>query len=229
MSPHLAPLVRLAFVVALALGWLFVFRRLSWLPYVWGLSVRAIAMRPAKEGEVVFVGSSTITFWSSLPRDMAPLPAVNRGFGGSMIAHTTHYLARLLPKRPAAVVLSAGSNDLAWGKSVDRVVRDLEALATALHVLHPGVPLYFLSINRAPSRRFYWRRFDEVNRRAQVLAERDPLVRYVDASSAIYDERGIARSGIFGLDRLHMTDAGYAAWTSVIKPRLLADLGALSP
>ena len=37
------------------------------------------------EGAVVFTGSSSITQWDSLERDMAPLPVINRRFGGSRI------------------------------------------------------------------------------------------------------------------------------------------------
>jgi lysophospholipase L1-like esterase len=205
---------------------LFVLRRVFWLPYVWAPAIAAIASRRATEGEVVFTGSSSITFWSTLPRDMAPLRAVNCGFGGSMIAHATHYLPRIAPVRPSAVVLSAGSNDVAWGKSAERVAADLDAFVARLHALHPGVPLYFVSINRAPSRRSSWGRFDAINAHARSLAARDPLVRYIDASAAIYDASGLAVPGTFGFDRLHMTPDGYRRWTRVIQPRLLADLPA---
>jgi lysophospholipase L1-like esterase len=209
-----------------AFGTLFFVRRLFWLPFMWAPAIATIATRRATEGEIVFTGSSSITFWSTLPRDMAPLRVVNCGFGGSMIAHATHYLDRLAPVRPSAIVLSAGSNDLAWGKSVERVASDLEAFVARLHTLHPRVPLYVLSTNRAPSRRWYWRRFDALNAHARSLAERDPLVRYIDASAAIYDEHGLAARGTFGFDRLHMTADGYARWASVIRPRLMADFPA---
>lgn len=221
MTPAFLGLLRLAITAGVFVGVLALLRS----PYLWALAVREIASRPSVAGEVVFLGSSSITFWSTLARDMAPLAVSNRGFGGSMIAHATHYLPRLLaPPAPSAVVISAGSNDLAWGKSVARVLADLEVLAQRLHALHPGVPLYFVSINRAPSRRLHWGRFDAVNRGAQALAARDPLVRYLDASAALYDARHRPLPGTFGMDRLHMTDEGYARWASVIKPRLIADL-----
>jgi hypothetical protein len=213
-----------AYVVMLGLGFL-LFRQVLWSPFIWGMAVRLIGLRTPVAGEVVFVGSSTITYWSSLQHDMAPLAVANCGFGGSMIAHSAYYADILLkPPSPSAVVLSAGSNDLAFGKSVNAVVADFERLVARVHALHPGVPLYFVSINRAPARRWFWKKFDEVNRRVQAIAERDPLVRFIDASSALYDANGYAVSGAFGFDRLHPTAKGYALWTSVIKPRLLADL-----
>ena len=30
---------------------------------------------------------------------------------------------------------------------------------------------------------------------------------------------------LFWIDGLHLTEAGYALWTEVVRPRLLADLG----
>jgi lysophospholipase L1-like esterase len=175
---------------------------------------------------VVFTGSSSITFWHGLGRDMAPLAVVNRGFGGSQIRDATWFAARLFPPpAPAAVVLSAGSNDLALFRSVDGVFADFERFVARVRALHGAVPVYFVSVNRAPVRRRLWAKFDDLNERVERWAARDADVRYIDASAALYGEDGVARDGMFGFDGLHMTGAGYAGWTSVIRPRLLADLG----
>ena len=44
---------------------------------------------PPQPGVIVFTGSSSINFWKSLAHDMAPMNVVNRGFGGSQMAHVT--------------------------------------------------------------------------------------------------------------------------------------------
>src|SRR5579859_3047551 len=41
---------------------------------------------PPPKDCIVFVGSSSIRFWSSLKEDFPGLPVVNRGFGGSELA-----------------------------------------------------------------------------------------------------------------------------------------------
>ncbi len=70
------------------------------------------AMPPA--GGTVFTGSPSIRFWKTLTQDMAPLPVVNRGFGGSQIHQVTHYARRIIsPYKPRIVVLYAGENDIA--------------------------------------------------------------------------------------------------------------------
>ena len=44
---------------------------------------------------------------------MAPLPAVNRGFGGALIDDVVRYADRIVvPYQPAAVVLFAGTDDI---------------------------------------------------------------------------------------------------------------------
>jgi hypothetical protein len=38
---------------------------------------------------VLFVGSSSIRFWKSLPKDFPKYHVINRGFGGSQIEDST--------------------------------------------------------------------------------------------------------------------------------------------
>jgi hypothetical protein len=63
---------------------------------------------------IVFAGSSSIRYWKTLRTDMASLPIINRGFGGSRIHEVTYYVNRIvLHRTPRAVVLYAGENDIA--------------------------------------------------------------------------------------------------------------------
>ena len=59
---------------------------------------------------------------------MAPLPVLNRGFGGAQLDQVLYYAPRLIsPHDPRAVVLYAGDNDLGsfTGKTAASVARDL--------------------------------------------------------------------------------------------------------
>ncbi|EDN72761.1 conserved hypothetical protein [Beggiatoa sp. SS] len=50
---------------------------------------------------IVFVGSSSITGWKTLKKDMAPLKVINRGFGGSQAADALYYVDRIvIPYQP---------------------------------------------------------------------------------------------------------------------------------
>ena len=84
---------------------------------------------------------------------MAPLPVINRGFGGSQLAHVVHFAERVVLRyRPRAVVLYAGDNDLdeRTGKSAEDVVRDFEAFVGLVHGAVPDARIYYVSIK--PSR-----------------------------------------------------------------------------
>jgi hypothetical protein len=88
-------------------------------PQAWEASIRRFETRelhqPVPADVVLFTGSSSITFWSTLERDMAPIPVVNRGFGGSKIADVVHYITRIILRcLSRAIVLFAGTNDIAW-------------------------------------------------------------------------------------------------------------------
>ena len=55
-------------------------------PLVWASDIETFAERGVGEPEtLLFVGSSSIRFWGELAEDMAPVPVINRGFGGSKI------------------------------------------------------------------------------------------------------------------------------------------------
>ena len=43
-----------------------------------------MARTPPAPGGIVFAGSSSFTLWTTLADDLAPLPVINRGFGGSI-------------------------------------------------------------------------------------------------------------------------------------------------
>jgi hypothetical protein len=80
---------------------------------------------PPPTGGIVLVGSSSIKNWSDVTSDFPSLPILNRGFGGSTLADVLYYFDRVvLHYRPRLVVLYAGDNDLAMGRTPDRVVSD---------------------------------------------------------------------------------------------------------
>jgi hypothetical protein len=54
--------------------------------------VEADRTAPPAPCQVLFVGSSSIVKWrETLAADMAPMPVINRGFGGSHIEYVNHW------------------------------------------------------------------------------------------------------------------------------------------
>jgi hypothetical protein len=198
----------------------------------WEFQIRAFEkadqVRPPQPGAVLFVGSSSIRYWRTLERDMAPLPVLNRGFGGSHLDHVLHYAQRtVLPYRPRAVVLYAGENDLSWPsrKTPDTVFQDFQHFVQLLQARLPGTRIYLLAIKRAWIRRGRWPAMEQANRLIQEFAVGCPGVTFVDTCSPMLDARGKPRPEYLPWYRIHLTPQGYALWASILRPILLADLG----
>ncbi len=200
-------------------------------PQAWEASIRRFEARerlqPSPSEAVLFTGSSSITFWSSLEGDMAPMPVLNRGFGGAKIADMVHYAERIvLPCRPCAVVLYVGTNDIAWPRPAtpQQVFDGYKDFVQRIHAALPDLPIYFVSICPVPSRWRYCPLVKEANRLIEVYAQASPYLHYIDITTAFLGPDGQPDRRLFRSDRTHPTARGYEKWTAILKPVLLADL-----
>jgi len=179
---------------------------------------------PPRMGRVLFSGSSSIGMWPTLEDDFRELDAFRRGFGGSQYEDVLYYAERIiLPYRPRAVILYAGDNDIASGKTSAQICADVRALLDHISGTLPDTRLYILSIKPSPSRFFLWPEYQRVNADLCALAEAYPRCRYIDVTAGMLHTNGAVREEFFTEDMLHMNADGYRAWVSIIKPILLAD------
>lgn len=196
---------------------------------LYAATIRELVRQPVPTGAILFTGSSTIRFWDTLSRDFAPMPVVNFGFGGAVVSQVVHFANDLVPESSRvslrAIVFYCGGNDLSWGVSVDDVVSGVEHFLAIAKERQPGVPVYVLSVCRTPSRRLAWHEVDATNERLQRLVERSGA-RWIDVTTPMSDEEGRPRRGLYRFDGVHPNEKGYAIWTSVMRPRFEAELGA---
>jgi hypothetical protein len=173
-------------------------------------------------GGILFVGSSSIRMWDT-DKWFPDRGIIQRGFGGSRMSDVVYFFDRIvLPYRPKAIVLYEGDNDIAVGRSAERVRDDFLELAQRIEQDLPGTELYFIAIKPSLAR---WDMIDEM-RCANCLINwtiRDhDWMHYVDVAEAMLGPDGTPREDIFMDDGLHLNDEGYAIWTSIVEP-LLAD------
>jgi len=181
------------------------------------------ALRPPAPGGIVFVGSSSIAFWTDLADDMAPLPVIQRGFGGAHMAHVLHNVHRIVtPYSPGAVVVYAGDNDLApmTGKGAERVVDEYRSVVDEIHDRLPNACIYFIAIKPSVRRWDRWPEMLRVNRAVEEMSERDPRLGFFDIASPMLGEDGKPRDELFAFDGLHLNLEGYRVWSEVILPGL---------
>jgi lysophospholipase L1-like esterase len=194
-------------------------------PAKWAASIdaftRADAANPPPRDAVLFVGSSSIVRWKSLARDFPEVRVVNRGFGGSELADSVHYLDRLVvPHQPRVVVLYAGENDLQAGATAEEVHARFLAFRQGLHAALPQTRLVFIAIKPSPSRAKIRERIDRANTLIAATCREDPRLAFADVVPPMLDAAGQPRAELFVADRLHLSEAGYAVWRPIVAPLL---------
>src|SRR5258706_12550116 len=64
---------------------------------------------------ILFIGSSSFTFWSNLKESFPGYAILNRAFGGSTLEDQLFYFKEIVPKyHPKQIVIYCGENDLAY-------------------------------------------------------------------------------------------------------------------
>lgn len=169
---------------------------------------------------VLFVGSSSIRMWRT--HDCFPdLPVLNRGFGGSHISDVLHFADRLvLPYKPRVIVFYAGDNDIAAGKSAQRVFEDYHKFVGIVHARLPETRIIFLAIKPSESRWSLWPEAKKANELMQHVCGPDGEVLYADLARPLLGSDGKPRSELFLGDKLHLNAAGYKVWTEALTPVL---------
>ncbi|MEZ4956622.1 MAG: SGNH/GDSL hydrolase family protein [Saprospiraceae bacterium] len=170
-------------------------------------------------GSILFVGSSSIRMWSTLKEDFAPMPVINRGFGGSTIPEVNYYADRIVYKyKPSLIVFYAGENDIIEEHPPAIVFQDFKKFIGETEKNLVGVPVVYISAKPSPARWEHWRKYETLNEMIERFAKGRPTVHYVDISKTLLGENGQPDPALFIEDRLHMNSSGYAKWTAVLRP-----------
>ena len=176
-------------------------------------------------GGVVFVGSSTVRMWTRLSQDFARVPGgvVNRGFGGSTLADCSLFARELVVRyKPRQVMVYAGDNDLAEGRTPLQVLDSFARFANTVRAELPDVRISFISVKPSPSREQLMPQIRETNHVISAYLNLLPNSEYIDIYTPMLGADGRPRMELFRGDRLHMTDEGYRLWQSVIASHLPA-------
>jgi lysophospholipase L1-like esterase len=173
---------------------------------------------PPPKHAILFVGSSTIRFWN-LSKNFPKMPVINRGFGGSQIDEATALADKLIfPYEPRIVVFYSGDNDLAAGKSAERVFGDFQAFVKTVHEKLPDTVIDVISIKLCPAR---WKNREKVIAvNDQIKAMHDPKLRFIDIVPLMLGEDGRPKPDLFKPDGLHPSQKCYELWAEIIKPYL---------
>ena len=173
-------------------------------------------------GGIVFVGSSSIRLWNHLEDDFrAPPVVINRGFGGSKMSDCTRYLSRLvIPYKPRLVLVYAGDNDLAEGKSPQEIFQSFVKFVEGVHRELPATLIAYISVKPSPARAMLIPKARETNRLILQYINAGQNLDFIDVFTPMLDADGRPRAELFRADALHLNNTGYALWKSIIGPHV---------
>jgi lysophospholipase L1-like esterase len=174
---------------------------------------------PPPQQAILFIGSSAFRLWKSLAHDLPGQPLINRGFGGSQIADSTAFAERIIfPYHPHLIVLYAGDNDLAAGKTPDQVLADYQSFVRTVRARLPKTRIAFVSIKPSLARWHLKEKILAANH--QVAALKGEGLSFIDIFSPMLGPDGNPRKELLLADGLHPNAKGYQLWASVIGPYL---------
>lgn len=171
----------------------------------------------------LFIGSSSIRLWKTLERDMAPVPVLNRGFGGSKTPEVLAVFDRIVrPYEPSIIVYYCGDNDLGTdntdSESAAMGYIQFDRLARAAW---PDVQSIYIPIKPSLARWSNWDAMERTNAIVQQYCEMTDGAFYADTVTPTLVADGTPDPSIFLGDGLHLNEHGYDIWTGVIRPMVL--------
>lgn len=166
---------------------------------------------------VLFVGSSSIVGWKT--HELFPdLPVINRGFGGSQTSDVNHYVDKVVaPYKPRAIVLYAGDNDIADGKSPEQVADDYREFVRLARRATPDVPIVYVAIKPSRARWTLWPKMKATNELIEEFTRTDQRQFFADIAPPMLGEDGKPRAELLLDDGLHLTAEGFREWTNVVR------------
>ena len=182
------------------------------------------SINPPPEHAILFVGSSSFTFWKDLQDYFPGYKIVNRGFGGSTLPDLIRYAEDvIIAYKPQQIVIYCGENDLAASDTVtaEMVVERFRTLFSMIRVALPKVEITYVSMKPSPSR---WHLADNMkagNEGIRKFLKSQKNTGFVNVWDSMLNKQGRPDGSLFLPDSLHMNANGYRIWQTSIKPELI--------
>ncbi len=173
-----------------------------------------------KKDVILFTGSSSIRFWTSLNADFPTANVLNRGFGGSQMTDLVGYVDQLIvPYSPKQIFIYEGDNDIAAGKNSTDILFDADRLLVAIRKQLPRkVQVFFISAKPSILRWQLRDKYADFNGKLEAWTKKKKKVTYIDVWTPMLDDDGKVIADLFIEDGLHMNKKGYEIWAKVIGP-----------
>ncbi|MCK0162167.1 cyclic nucleotide-binding domain-containing protein [Allomuricauda sp. F6463D] len=196
-------------------------------PEIWRNEINRLKRRIIKLEDqndlIIFYGSSSVRLWVGMKKDLSPFNVLNLGFGGSTYAWCIHYFDEIFKEaKPAKIVLYAGENDLAQGKSPQEVLNDCNRLVQLIFKKYPKVELAFISLKPSLEREEMIPQIIETNLLMSKYVIGELNAQFINVFGQMITADNRPKPELYMSDGLHLNKKGYVIWSDVIKTALLS-------
>lgn len=185
--------------------------------------VSLFELLPIEKNDIVFVGNS-ITDGAELQELFGINNVKNRGITSDVISGVDKRIATTLKNHPQKVFLLIGANDISHNLTADQIAAKYEALVKKMISLSPDTKFYLqgiMPINNDFKRykTMYGKEkvIKALNEKIKEIAQKYNCT-YISLTEALEDPKTGKLKREFTNDGLHLTGAGYKAWTKVLLP-----------
>ena len=176
---------------------------------------------PPPPNAILFIGSSSIHLWPDLQPSFPGHKVFKRGISGSQLSDSVAFASRLaIPYQPKMILLYAGDNDIADGKSPEHVFSDFKAFVQKIHAVLPETYIGYIAIKPCPARERFLNRVKAANRLIKEYTASNDKLLFIDIFPPMLGKNSRLRPELFIQDGLHLNRKGYGIWNSIIKPVL---------
>ncbi|MDG1804266.1 GDSL-type esterase/lipase family protein [Flavicella sp.] len=182
---------------------------------------REIASSLEEDPKMVFYGSSSFTLWNDLTEIFKEYKPINLGFGGSTLGACTWFFDRVFEniKKPEAIVVYAGDNDLGDNRHPEEVVLFFENLLAKIREKYGNIPCTYISIKPSISRWYLSDSIRYTNSNIKELCLKDENFHFVNIYEDMLDANGYPDGKYFVEDGLHLSKKGYRLWAQKMKEK----------
>jgi len=169
------------------------------------------------DNEIIFLGNSITDNceWAELFQN----PNIkNRGIGGDDTDGILERLSEVTSSNPSKIFIMIGTNDLAYGKSVDHVVSNYYRIIDSIQKHSPNTKIYIQSVLPVEDAIHTTRKNSEIikiNKQLEKLAT-EKGAKYIDLFS-IFATKDNKLNLDYSIDGLHINGKGYLVWKKAIQ------------
>ncbi|ADB36101.1 Esterase/lipase-like protein [Spirosoma linguale DSM 74] len=176
------------------------------------------------QNAILFSGSSYIRRWTTIARDLAPIPIIHRGYGGAKLNDFAYYISRIVKAHRLKAAVFYVGNDIV-GVLVDKtplqVLNLVKNVTRQVQAIHPDLPIFWIQVSPNPKRWPVWDQTSAANELIRQYCEQTPNLHFIETAYTFLGPDGKPIPSLYDADTLHLNEAGYKRWAVIIKKSLM--------